>query len=53
MVTTLREKAKDTTDEKAAGKMRDQADKIEREIERRQGWFDKQVESIENKFKKK
>lgn len=53
MVTTLREKAKDTTDEKAAGKMRDQADKIEREVERRQGWFDKQVESIENKFKKK
>ena len=53
MVTTLREKAKDTSDEKAAGKMRDQADKIEREVERRQGWFDKQVESIENKFKKK
>ena len=53
MVTTLREKAKDITNEKAAGKMRDQADKIEREIERRQGWFDKQVESIENKFKKK
>lgn len=53
MITALREKAKDTTNEKAAEKMRDQADKIEREIERRQGWFDKQVESIENKFKKK
>lgn len=53
MVKILRDKAKDAKDEKIAAKMRDQADRIENELEKRQGWFDKQIESIENKFKKK
>lgn len=53
IVQTLRNKAKDIDDEKIVGKMRDQADKLEREVEKRQGWLDKQVESIESKFKKK